>query len=114
MICFCGCRDPAVHLHHAIYRQELTKVYRTARREGRATRPLAVILADERNLLPAGHTCHLSHHAASQRYRLDMLPDSVYVFASEVLGIRAHAYLSRFYAGEDARLDALEPIEAVV
>lgn len=105
--CFCGCPDPPVHRHHAITKEEIKRVHRSAVREGRVTRPLKVLLDDERNLVPAAHTCHGSHHAASQRYRLEALPDSVFEFAAEVLGIRAHAYLTRHYAGEDARLDAL-------
>jgi hypothetical protein len=100
-------------MHHCVTRQELTRVYRTARSRGHATRPLKAILADERNLVPVAFVCHGSHHAASQRYELAMLPDSVFVFAAEVLGDRAYGYLSRFYTGEDARLDALLEIEAV-
>lgn len=110
--CFCGCRDRAVHSHHVVTKEEIKRVHRTTLREGHASRPLKVLLADERNLVPAAHVCHGSHHAASQRYRLDMLPDSVFEFASELLGIRAHAWLARRYQGEDARLDALE-LEAV-
>lgn len=95
-------------MHHAITKEEIKRVHRTTLREGHASRPLKVLLADERNLVPAAHVCHGSHHAASQRYRLDMLPDSVFEFAAEVLRERAHGYLRRRYAGEDARLDALE------
>jgi len=113
MTCFCGCGHPPAHLHHVTYQQELTRVYRTARREGRATRPLKAILGDERNLVPAAHLCHGSHHARSQPYRLDMLPDSAYEFAAEVLGVRAHDWLARRYVGQDARLDALLEMVAI-
>lgn len=105
--CFCGCSDRVVALHHCITRQELARVHRSAGRGDRALPPLKVLVADRRNLVPAAMICHGSHHARSQPYRLDMLPDSVFEFAAEVLGIRAHAYLERHYQGEDARLDAL-------
>jgi hypothetical protein len=114
MDCFCGCCDRAVHLHHICYAAELTKIHRTCIRDGKATRPLKVLLADERNLAAAAFICHGSHHAASQRYRLWMLPDSAFEFAAEVMGAeRAHDWLARRYGGEDPRLDALLAIEAV-
>lgn len=113
MDCFCGCGERAVHLHHLIYQQELARIHATAIREGKATRPLKVMLADERNLVPAAFVCHGSHHAASQRYELGMLPNSVFEFAAEVLGRRAFGVLRRCYVGEDTRLDALLSMEAV-
>lgn len=105
--CFCGCPDRVVALHHCITRQELTRVHRSAGRGARALPPLKVLLADRRNLVTVAFACHGSHHARSQTYRLDMLPNSVFEFAEEILGERAHSYLARHYVGEDARLDAL-------
>jgi hypothetical protein len=113
MDCFCGCSDPPVHLHHCVTKQEITRVHRTLTHEGKATRPLKVMLDDERNLVPVAFVCHGSHHAASQRYELGMLPDSVFEFAAEVLGRRAFGVLRRCYVGEDSRLDALLAVEAV-
>jgi len=115
--CFCGCGEQAVHRHHCLTEQELRRVV-FAGRSSRMALPapdrdtLARLVSDPRNLVDAASTCHGSHHAASQRYSLAMLPDSVFEFAAEVLGERAHGWLRRRYVGEDARLDALREIEA--
>ena len=59
-------------------------------------------------LVPVAHRCHLDHHARARTYELRMLPDAVFEFAVELLGAdRAHEYLGRYYAGRDARHDAL-------
>jgi hypothetical protein len=113
MECFCGCRERAVHAHHILYRAEITRIHKTRLREGKATRPLNVLLADDRNLAPAAFVCHGNHHAASQRYQLAALPDSAFEFAAEMMGVRAHDWLRRRYGGEDPRLDALLETEAV-
>lgn len=90
--CICGCGDPVAAMHHVCYRQHIP----------------AALLDDERNLVPVAFRCHGNHHAASKRYLLHMLPDSVFEFAAEVLGPgKAFNYLRRRYDGQDPRLDAL-------
>lgn len=59
---------------------------------------------DLRNLVPIAFDCHGAHHGASRRLSLHMLPDSVFAFASEVLGPEAgFEYLRRRYDGQDIR-----------
>lgn len=112
MLCFCGCGERAVQKHHVIYRQELQRVA-SERGDGRlpggwGKGRWGELVKDPRNLIPVAHQCHGNHHAASCRYRLVILPDSVFEFAAEVLGAgRALNYLRRRYDGEDQRLDAL-------
>ncbi len=113
--CFCGCKRPAVHRHHVIYAQELRRVVA----DGRSLRMalpapdrehLAALVSDPRNLVAVAFECHGAHHGRSVPYELSVLPDSVFEFAAEVLGPRAHGYLRRRYAGRDARLDELRLI----
>lgn len=97
--CICGCGARAVHRHHAI-------VESLVKREGGDLR-------DDRNLVPIAMRCHLNHHARAQTLPLRVLPDSVFVFARELLGAgRAYEALRRSYVGGDARLDALLQDEA--
>ncbi|MDQ3274639.1 MAG: hypothetical protein M3Q39_06300 [Actinomycetota bacterium] len=50
----------------------------------------------------------MNHHAHSVPLRLQVLPDSVYEFAREVLGAGlAYNTLRRAYSGQDPRLEAL-------
>lgn len=93
-LCFCGCGARAVHRHHAITRAEIKR--------------WGGLIDDPRVLVDAGHTCHFNHHAASKPYRLASLPDSVYAFASELMGPGpSYEWLKRHYSGDDPRLDAL-------
>lgn len=111
-LCFCGCKRPAVARHHCIYEQELRNVV-AAGRSSKAALPaadralLAELVSDPRNLAPVAFDCHGAHHLRAQPYSLSVLPDSVFEFAAEVLGPRAHGYLRRRYAGRDERLDDL-------
>jgi hypothetical protein len=110
--CICGCKQPAVARHHCIYEQELRRVYRARRvppmRGGLEVDADWVALCDDpRNLVLVAFDCHSAHHGRSRPYPLAMLPDSVFEFAAEVLGLRAHDYLRRRYGGSDSRLDAL-------
>ena len=90
--CICRCGERVVHLHHVVYAQHLEPEQRL----------------DARNLVPVAFGCHGAHHNRSRPYELRRLPDSVFVFASEVMGPgAAYEYLPSHYAGEDARLDAL-------
>jgi hypothetical protein len=92
--CVCGCRKRGVHRHHVVYEQHVVRA------GGK--------LKDARNLVWLAFDCHLAHHGRSRVLPLGVLPDSVFVFASELLGAgAAFEYLRRRYAGEDARLDAL-------
>jgi carbon storage regulator len=100
-LCVCGCGRRGVQRHHVIYRQELKRA---------ALDKLAwlTLVADHRNLVPLATDCHVSHHNRSRTLRLEVLPDSVFEFAEEVLGAGpGYEYLRRFYAGEDKRLDRL-------
>lgn len=114
-VCICGCKKPAVARHHCIYEQELRRIVA----DGRLTRMalpapdralLTALVSDPRNLVPVAFDCHGAHHGRSRPYPLAMLPDSVFEFAAEVLGPRAHGYLRRRYAGRDPRLDELRLI----
>jgi hypothetical protein len=111
-VCFCGCHQPAVNLHHVTYYQHIRKAVAA----GRSTRMsmdrpdrerLERLTSDPRNLVPAAFDCHGAHHSGAHRYALVLLPDCAFVFAAELLGAAAHDYLARRYAGADPRLDAL-------
>ena len=117
-VCVCGCgRKRGLQAHHVIYQQELRRVvvaeHAAARREGPPDIVREMSLsADRRNIVPIGPRCHAAHHRRSKPLPLEKLPDSVFEFAAEVLGERAHGWLRRRYVGDDARLDALREIEA--
>ncbi len=92
--CIDGCGQRAVHEHHVIYRQHL-------RQHGGD-------LKDIRNLVPMAFDCHGAHHSGARRLRLELLPDSAFAFAVELMGAGlAYEHLARYYAGEDPRLEAL-------
>ncbi len=94
MKCVCGCGKRAVHQHHVIYQQHL-------RQHGGDDK-------DRRNLVPMAHRCHGTHHSGAHRLSLTRLPDSVFVFAEELLGPGgAYEYLRRRYANDDWRLEEL-------
>jgi hypothetical protein len=91
-VCFCGCGRRGVQKHHAVYAQHLRRTEKK----------------DRRNLVPVAVDCHSAHHQRRRPFRLAALPDSVYEFAEEILGVGpAYEYLRRRYAGADARLDGL-------
>lgn len=109
MTCVCGCGQPGVHRHHVVTAQEIRKAlgYRASRRK-KARSDGAGLLRDARNLVPMAFVCHGEHHSRMRPLPLEVLPDSVFEFAAEVLGRgRAFNYLRRHYNGGDARLDAL-------
>lgn len=88
MRCICGCGRNGHQLHHAVYAQHLGREHRK----------------DKRNLVPVYHQCHGAHHGRSRALSLHMLPDSVFAFASEVLGAeKGFEYLRRRYDGQDLR-----------
>lgn len=92
--CICGCGQRFHQRHHAVYRQHL-RFY-----GGHAK--------DARNLVPVAFDCHSAHHNGSKRFRLHMLPDSVFEFAAELMGPgAAYEYLKRHYDGSDMRLELL-------
>lgn len=65
-------------------------------------------MRDKRNLVPVAHDCHGAHHARARPFPLRVLPDSVFEFAVELMGVGpAYEYLRRRYSGEDERLTAL-------
>lgn len=65
-------------------------------------------LRDRRNIVRMDFACHFAHHNASRRLWLEVLPDSVFEFAAELMGAgAAYEYLARYYRGEDPRLEAL-------
>jgi hypothetical protein len=113
--CICGCERRGPLRHHCVYEQELDRIWRGAeaaeRRGGRA--PLAwptktALWRDSRNLVPVAHSCHGAHHNRSRPLSAWRLPDGVFEFARELLGAgAAYEYISRRYAGSDARLEAL-------
>lgn len=97
--CACGCWTPAVHLHHVVYAQ--------------AVKRFGGDIHDERNLIPLAFACHGNHHSRSRTLPLEVLPDSVFEFAAELMGPGgAYEYLKRVYVGADPRLDALIESEA--
>lgn len=102
--CACGCGRAGQNGHHVIYRQELRR--RAERGPGGVS--YRALIVDRRNLVPMAFDCHGAHHARSRVLAMHRLPDSVFEFAREVLGVGpAWVYLSRHYAGHDDRLDAL-------
>lgn len=107
--CVCGCGRAGRHRHHAVYQQEIrARMGAAGRLDKTARRALARAVADQRNLVWMDFDCHLAHHNASRRLRLRLLPDSVFVFAAELLGgPAAYEYLRRRYVGGDRRLDDL-------
>lgn len=80
-------------MHHVVYRQQL-------RRRGGDP-------ADLRNLVPVAFRCHGDHHSMSAPFPLRLLPDSVFVFAVELMGAASYDYLRRRYSGEDKRLERI-------
>lgn len=111
-VCFCGCKQPTVARHHCVTEQTIRKVVAAGRSTKRSLPAddrelLTRLVTDPRNLVNAAATCHGAHHGKSQPYPLAALPDSVFEFAAEVLGARAHGYLRRRYVGCDERLDEL-------
>lgn len=107
MRCVCGCDGPVLpYSHHVVYQQELRWVAKRLRVAARG------LLDDPRNLVPITFDCHGRHHSGARRFELARLPDSVFEFAAEVLGVGpGYEYLRRRYAGEDPRLDALIAME---
>lgn len=98
--CICGCGKPAPHGHHCITQQEIKKHGPRSKRNQR--------LKDKRNIVPMDWGCHFRHHSGERRLYLDVLPDSVFEFAVEVMEAGpAYEFLRRYYKGADARLDAL-------
>lgn len=89
-------------LHHCVYQQELRRLAGSDRRKA------AKLCVDYRNLIPLCPDCHAAHHQRRRPLPLVVLPDSVYAFAKDVMGLeRAYEYLRRRYSGSDERLDAL-------
>jgi hypothetical protein len=88
--------EPAVDAHHCIYFQTL-KVELSGRVDGRVMR---AILADPRNGAPLARTPHFEHHHGTRRLEREVLPASVFVFASELdtrFGTRLLAWIDRTY-----------------
>lgn len=97
------CGLPSVQDHHVVYVQELRRV--------RSEAPKTALREDDRNLVPVCLGCHAQHHNRAAPFPLSILPDSVFEFAREVLGVGpAYEYLRRRYIGEDPRL--MELLEA--
>lgn len=92
---YCARQRSRLTQHHVIYVQRL--------------RVLKADVWDPRNRMTVCNDAHMAHHKrASVILTLD-LPDSAYAFARDVMGAgAAHEYLSRRYAGDDPRLDALD------
>lgn len=83
-----------LHLHHVVYEQKV-------RLEGGP-------IFDARNSLTLCRECHLGHHHSGKKLGIGRLRDVNFAFAAQLLGpAAAHSYLSRRYAGDDERLDAL-------
>lgn len=98
--CVCGCDRPAAHDHHVVTRAVI-KRHVAKGEHGRWLR-------DRRNIVRMDFGHHFAHHDASRRLWLDVLPDSVFEFAAELMGgDAAYEYLRRYYRGEDVRLEAL-------
>jgi hypothetical protein len=99
--CVCGCGQPAVQRHHCVTRS-------TIRKQGRTKAERIALERDERNLAPIAASCHYDHHAHARKLPASVLPDSVFVFAAELMGPgAAFEWLIRHYEGQDPRLDAL-------
>jgi hypothetical protein len=78
------------------------------REHAHGARSLSQWMKDPRNLVWVAVECHASHHAASKRFRLIDMPDSVFEFARDLMGAGpASVWLERQYSGSDPRLDAL-------
>lgn len=115
--CICGCGSKRVQGHHVVYKQALRAVVSREHKAKSVSGPPDLIremtlINDSRNIVPVGVTCHAAHHNRSRPLTLDVLPDSVFEFAGEVLGAYGYDYLRRRYSGEDARLDALLELAA--
>lgn len=92
--------------HHVCYRQHLRRVARAQGIRGWEKR-YKKLIEDPRNLVWIGWRCHAEHHNRARVLTLDLLPDSVFEFASETFGPDlAYSTLSRYYAGTDHRLQA--------
>jgi len=66
---------------------------------------------DLRNGLDLGAycPCHGGHHSGVHRLPARLVPDSALLFGLELVGsARAAAYIRRYYAGDDPRLDEME------
>jgi hypothetical protein len=101
-----NCGHRAVQLHHVVYEQELMRRYAQGRHRDGPTR--SSLRKDQRNLVPVCKRCHERHHSRFSPLFLLQLPDSVFEFATEVMGPgAAYEYLSRRYRGTDPRLSAL-------
>jgi hypothetical protein len=99
------CPRPATELHHLVTQSHLRKVSSLRSWTGGT---FADLRSDERNMIPLCDQHHDRHHSCQEPLPLAALPDSVYVFATEVLGPdAAWSYLSRRYEGSDPRLDTL-------
>jgi hypothetical protein len=101
--CACGCgKKRGLHRHHVVYQQQIRKETGTDIARGMR------LTADPRNIVMLGYACHAAHHSRQRVLGLHRLPDSVFEFASELMGHGpAYEYLRRTYGGEDPRLDAL-------
>jgi hypothetical protein len=98
--CICGCARPGRHGHHVVTQAEIKK-HVAKGEQGRW-------LKDKRNIVPMDFRHHFAHHNASRRLWLDVLPDSCFEFAVELMGAgQAYEWFARYYRGEDPRLDAL-------
>ena len=95
----CPCGAPVREAHHVVYRQEIERL--VGKSAGR-------VIYDLRNRLFVCHECHERHHNRSRPLSLNVLPDSAFDFAVELLGReRAYEYLRRRYSGRDVRLYTL-------
>lgn len=114
--CICGCGQVGRHKHHAIYQQHIRQYAKHDptgwgwgyEEKAAVSSRVAGLLRDKRNLIPVAFECHDAHHRGAERYRLHMLPDSVFEFAEELMGPGpAYEYLRRHYDGSDMRLELL-------
>lgn len=108
--CICGCGRRAVQRHHVVYQQELRARWRAGDVSGPwlYAKHLTALFADERNLIWICKPCHERHHQRVEVLPLELLPDSVFEFAVELMGAgAAYEYLRRYYAGSDRRLAEL-------
>lgn len=107
VLCICGCGNPAVILHHVVFRQELRHV------AGKDLELYAKLIRDPRGMVPMAQSCHERLHSRSRPLPLEVLPDEAFEFAVAVLGAgRAYNYLRRTAVGDDPRLTALLMKEA--